>query len=61
MAKDRGWWELKTTVELDEIDREHIADLIIRGHSGGVVCKTDLQFNPKEDDVCCRRPEHADC
>lgn len=28
MAKERGWWDLKVDVELDDVDREHIAEAI---------------------------------
>jgi len=45
MAKNRGWWELKLTGnthdEVSDIDREHIAKLIIDGFTSGEVCEDE--------------------
>ena len=38
MAKESGWWELTVDVEIDDIDREHIAKLIAAGFTGGEIC-----------------------
>lgn len=37
MAVQRGWWNLTSTVELTEADREHIAGLIREGYTEGEV------------------------
>lgn len=41
MAKQRGWWELKTTTEPNEIDLKHIAECIERGLSGGEIAEDE--------------------
>ena len=41
MAKDRGWWKLESTVELSDSDREHIAEMIIKGYIEGEVCRDE--------------------
>lgn len=41
MAKERGWWELKTTVEPTESDLEHIAEVIKEGFTSGEITKDD--------------------
>jgi hypothetical protein len=34
---NKGWWELKTTIEINDVDREHIADLIKEGFTSGEI------------------------
>ena len=46
MAKERGWWKLDVNVEIDDCDREHIAQCIIDGCSEGEICVTEEE----EDD-----------
>ena len=41
MAKERGWWKLETTVEIDDTDREHIARAIKEGCTEGEICEDD--------------------
>jgi len=41
MAKDRGWWELKTTTEPSTTDIEHIADLILQGNTSGEIVEDE--------------------
>jgi len=41
MAKERGAWTLTTTVEPDEQDLEHIAEMIKEGYVCGEICKTE--------------------
>ena len=41
MAKERGWWELKTDVELNEVDLEHISNLIKDGYTSGEICENE--------------------
>ena len=38
MAKERGWWKLEVNVEINEMDREHIAELILDGYTEGEIC-----------------------
>ena len=38
MAKERGWWTLECTVEPDDYDLEHIAELIKEGYTSGEIC-----------------------
>ena len=40
MAKERGWWKLETTVEIDNTDREHIARAIEEGCTESEICDT---------------------
>lgn len=32
-----GWWNLETTIDLTDEDREHIARLIVEGYTEGQV------------------------
>jgi hypothetical protein len=41
MAKERGWWELETNVEIDDTDRQHIAELIKQGFTSGEIAGDD--------------------
>lgn len=41
MAKERGWWDLNTTVEIEDVDREHIAQKIKEGFTSGEICQTE--------------------
>jgi len=45
MAKNRGWWDLElkgnTYDELTDIDREHIAEQIKQGFTGGEIIKDE--------------------
>ena len=41
MAKEMGWWKLETTVEPDEIDLEHIGEMIKEGYVEGEICKSE--------------------
>jgi len=45
MAKNRGWWELKltsnTSEELSDIDKEHIAELIVNGYTSGEIVEDE--------------------
>lgn len=41
MAKERGWWVLKTNVEIDYVDREYIASLIQKGYSSGQIVEEE--------------------
>jgi hypothetical protein len=36
-----GWWTLKATCELKDVDREHIASLIRQGYTEGEVVEWD--------------------
>lgn len=40
MSDGRGWWTLSTTVDPDETDLEHIADMIRQGYTSGEIVKT---------------------
>jgi len=35
MELETGWWTLKTTIEINDIDRQHIANLIMEGYKEG--------------------------
>lgn len=37
MAKKSGWWDLSVNVELEDVDREHIAELIKQGYTSGSI------------------------
>lgn len=45
MAKERGWWDLdlhgQRMDDLSEGDRHHIAEMIIKGYTGGEIVKDD--------------------
>lgn len=45
MAKNRGWWHLELEGnmldDLSDCDREHIAECIINGTSGGEIVKDE--------------------
>ena len=41
MSKERGWWKITYTVEPDEIDLEHIAELIKDGYTEGEIAITE--------------------
>ena len=41
MAKEYGYWNLETTTELNDLDREHIASLIEQGFTNGEVCENE--------------------
>ena len=41
MAKETGWWELKTTVEPSTTDLEHIATLIEQGYTSGEIVEDE--------------------
>lgn len=36
-----GWWKIESTIELNDIDREHIARLIAQGFNEGEVIQED--------------------
>ena len=36
-----GWWELNSTIELNNVDREHIARLIKDGYTEGELIQED--------------------
>lgn len=46
MAVERGWWKLTTTVEPNDTDLEHIAELIKQGYTEGEIVGGDEE----EDD-----------
>ena len=51
MAKERGWWDLKITIDWDDLedcDREHIAESIKQGYAGGEICDT---MDPDSDEM----------
>lgn len=41
MAKERGWWEIKFTVEPNDVDLEHIAELIKQGYTNGEIVEDE--------------------
>ena len=41
MAKERGWWSLKITVDPSEADLEHIAESIQQGFTEGEIVIDD--------------------
>ena len=41
MANERGWWKLDVNVEIDDCDREHIAQMILEGYTEGEICGND--------------------
>jgi len=41
MAKETGWWELKTTVKPSTTDLEHIATLIEQGYTSGEIVEDE--------------------
>lgn len=41
MAKESGWWELKTTTEPNRVDLEHIAELVKEGYTSGEICEDE--------------------
>jgi hypothetical protein len=52
MAKQAGWWSLDTEdIELNDVDREHIAQCIIDGCTNGEICQ-DTSEEDEEEDEC---------
>ena len=49
MAKERGWWDLKTTVKPSTTDLEHIAQLIEQGFTSGEICESEYDKEHMED------------
>jgi hypothetical protein len=43
MAKESGWWELTTTIELDDIDLDHIVEMIKQGYTSGEICEDEKE------------------
>lgn len=41
MASENGWWELKTTTETNQVDLDHIAELIKEGYTSGEIVGCD--------------------
>lgn len=41
MAKNKGWWTLTTTTEPNEVDLEHIAEMIKQGYTSGEITEDD--------------------
>ena len=37
----RGWWRIEYTIKPDDIDLEHIAELIKQGFTQGEILKVD--------------------
>ena len=37
MATESGWWELKTTTETEQVDLDHIAELVKEGYTSGEI------------------------
>ena len=50
MAKESGWWKLDCTVEPDDSDLEHIAELIKEGYVEGEICADDSDEEECEDE-----------
>ena|GEM_PF-1938384 len=54
MAKNRGWWSLEiegnTPDELSDCDREHIAEAIIQGFTGGEIVVDEEEEEEEEED-----------
>jgi hypothetical protein len=55
-----GWWELKTEgEELNDIDREHIAKMIIQGYTGGeIVHEEEDELEGSENAVRRRQKDY---
>ena len=51
MAKERGWWTLITTVDPDEVDIEHIAEMVRQGFTAGEINKTEEHDNESKNRV----------
>lgn len=51
MAKERGWWSLSCTVEPDEADLDHIAQLIQDGFTEGEIVGGDPEDEDDEADA----------
>ena len=49
MAKERGFWNLNTTTEPNDLDKEHIADQIKEGFTSGEICEDETE---KDEDKC---------
>jgi hypothetical protein len=45
MAKEGGWWSLDTTVEPNECDLEHIAEMIKQGYTSGEIVQDEREEN----------------
>jgi len=41
MAQEQGWWKLETTAEPNEMDLEHIAEMIKQGFTSGEIVKDE--------------------
>jgi len=41
MANDSGWWKLKTTVKPNQIDLDHIAEMVKQGYTSGEIVEED--------------------
>ena len=46
-----GWWTLNTTIEINDADREHIAECIKGGFTSGQIVQEDEDEDEKEDDI----------
>lgn len=42
MANESGSWELKTTVEPNQVDLDHIAEMVKQGYTSGEVVKDEI-------------------
>lgn len=57
MASESGWWQIKYTVEPDETDLAHIAQLIKEGYTDGEIVANEVNLKCK---VCGKERINAE-
>ena len=50
MAKESGWWNIDFTVEPDDYDLEHIAELIKEGFTSGEIVETEQDDEQSDEE-----------
>jgi len=50
MAKESGWWNIDFTVEPDDYDLEHIAELIKEGFTSGEIVETEQDDEQRDEE-----------
>ncbi len=41
MATESGWWTLDINTEAEQVDLDHIGDMIKQGYTSGEICGTE--------------------
>ena len=43
MASESGSWELKTTGDVNQVDLDHIAEMVKQGYTSGEIVEDDVE------------------